>query len=227
MGMTKPKLGRTTRRPTISAAKAEAPSGSMERSSGLASALFTKTQQRVLGLLFGQPGRALYLSDLISLAGAGSGAVQREVARLVASGLVSVTVRDGRKAYQASERSPIFGELCAIVDKTSGVAEQLRQALAPLASQIDVALLFGSVAKEMDNADSDIDLLVVSDTLILEDLFRVLGPLEERLGRRMSPTLYTSTELAARRRSNNPFVTKVLKGKHRILWGELHEHRST
>jgi predicted nucleotidyltransferase len=185
--------------------------------------LFTKTQQRVLGLLFGQPERAFYLSELIALAGAGTGAVQRELARLVAGGLVSVLARDGRKVYKANERSPIFTELCSIVEKTSGVAEQLRRALSPLAKDIALAILFGSIAKETDNADSDIDILIVSNTLLLEDIFRTLGPVEERLGRRISPTLYTTAELDVRRRSNNPFVTKVLSGKHRVLMGELHD----
>jgi predicted nucleotidyltransferase len=135
---------------------------------------------------------------------------------------VSVVARDGRKLYKTNERSPIFSELCSIVEKTSGVAEQLRRALTPLAKDINLAILFGSVAKETDKANSDIDLLVVSDTLLLEDIFRTLGPVEERLGRRINPTLYTTTELDARRRSNNPFVTKVLPGKHHVLIGELH-----
>jgi predicted nucleotidyltransferase len=189
--------------------------------------LFTQTQQRVLGLLFGQPERSFRMSELIALAGAGTGAVQREVVRLVASGLVSVVPRDGRKVYRANEHSPIFGELCSIVDRTSGVGEQLRRALAPLGQDIALAILFGSVAKETDRADSDIDLLVVSDALLLEDIFRILGPVEKRLGRRINPTLYTTAELDVRRRSNNPFVTKVLSGRHRVLLGELHDHART
>lgn len=216
MGIQKPKSGKK---------RTPRPASTKGRTSGLASALFTQTQQRVLGLLFDQPERAFHLSELIALAGAGTGAVQREIVRLVASGLVSVLARDGRKAYKANERSPIFSELCSIVEKTSGVAEQLRRALAPLAKDIAMAILFGSVAKETDKADSDIDLLVVSEALLLEDIFRALGPVEERLGRRINPTLYTTAEFDARRRSNNPFVTKVLSGKHRVVLGELHGHQ--
>jgi DNA-binding MarR family transcriptional regulator len=58
---------------------------------GLADALFTTTQKRVLGLLFGQPGRSFFATELIELTGSGSGAVQRELQRLVASGLVTIT----------------------------------------------------------------------------------------------------------------------------------------
>src|SRR5690349_17600257 len=84
---------------------------------GLADALFSRTQQRVLGLLFGQPHRAFYANELIQLAGGGSGAVQREVARLVQSGLVTVRVVGNQKHYQANAASPLFAELEGIVVK--------------------------------------------------------------------------------------------------------------
>lgn len=54
--------------------------------SSLADALFSTTQQRVLGLIFGQPGRSFYANELMALTGGGSGAVQRELARLAHSG---------------------------------------------------------------------------------------------------------------------------------------------
>lgn len=218
MGTTKPKLG---------SKPARRRSPKADRSKGLASQLFTRTQQQVLGLLFGQPARTFRLSELIALAGVGSGAVQREVARLVAGGLVSMLVRDGQKIYRANDRSPIFPELCSIVEKTSGIAERLRWALAPLAKEITLAILFGSVAKGTDTADSDIDLLIVSDTLQLEDIFRILGPVEEGLGRSVNPTLYTIAELEARRRTKNPFLTKVLSGKHQVLLGEMNGNQGT
>ncbi len=214
MGIRKPKLGRAEETLQVEAEPV-----------GLASSLFTKTQQRVFGLVFGQPHRTFHLSELISLAGAGTGAVQREIARLVASGLVSVIVRDGRKVYQANESSPLFAELCSIVAKTSGIAEQLRRALDSFGPDIVLAILFGSVAKETDRADSDVDLLIVSDTLLLEDIYRSLGPVEERLRRTINPTCYTRAEFDARRRNNNPFLTKVLAGKYQVLVGELNGHQ--
>jgi len=191
--------------------------------SGLASELFTKTQQRVLGPLFGHPHRTFRLSELIDLAGAGRGAVQREVTRLVASGLVSTLTQDGSKVYKANERSPIFRELRSIIAKTTGVADQLCRALAPLTKDVALAILFGSIAKETDRADSDIDLLVVTDALLLRDVFQTLAPVQKRLGRRINPILYTRAEFDTRRRNKNPFMTKVLSGKHRVLLGELHD----
>jgi len=184
--------------------------------SGLADALFSKTTQRVLGLLFGQPDRTFGTIELIKLADSGSGAVQRELARLSESGLIQL---DEMKRYRANRDSPIFDELKGIVDKTSGVARSLRAALVPIANKIRLAVLFGSIAKHADTASSDIDVLVVSNELTLEDLFAALESAENQLGRRVNPTLYSVDEFRKRRRAAHPFLSKVMNGKHIVLLG--------
>jgi predicted nucleotidyltransferase len=187
---------------------------------GLADALFSATQQSVLALLFGQPGRSFFTNELIGLVGAGSGAVQREVGRLVESGLATVTRIGSQKHYQANPAAPIFDELRGIVTKTLGPAEVLRTALLPLGDQVRLALVYGSVAKRSDTAHSDIDLLIVSNVLTLEQVYTALTPVEQKLGRRVSPTLYTVAEFRRRRKGGNPFVTKVLGGEHIRLMGD-------
>ena len=180
------------------------------REGSLADALFSTTQQRVLGLLFGQPERSFYATELIGLAGAGSGAVQRELARLEQSGLVTVRRLGTQKHYQANPESPLFSELASIARKTVGLAEPLREALAPLASRVIAAFVYGSVAKRRDTAASDIDLMVVSDSLTYADVFGALEPLAAKLGRAVNPTVYSRRELARRRKEDNAFVTRVL-----------------
>jgi predicted nucleotidyltransferase len=176
----------------------------------LADALFSGTQQRVLGLIFGQPQRSFYATELIGLTGGGSGAVQRELARLSQSGLVTVRPVGNQKHYQANPDSPIYGELCGIAQKTIGLAEPLREALAPLAKKIVAAFVYGSVAKRQDTAASDIDLMLISDTLGYADVFAVLEEAGARLGRPVNPTLMTRKDLAKRIAGDNAFVTRVL-----------------
>lgn len=178
--------------------------------SGLAEALFTGTQQRVLGLLFGQPDRSFYATEIIALAGVGSGAVQRELARLAQSGLVTLRPVGNQKHYQANPGSPIFDELCGIIRKTVGLAEPLRQALAPLASQIHAAFVYGSIAKKQDSARSDIDLMLVSDTLTFGDTYLALSEASKRLGREVNPTIFTLRDFARRRQEEGSFVARVL-----------------
>ena len=179
-------------------------------SANLSDALFTATQQRVLGCLFGQPGRSFSISELIQTTGAGSGAVQRELARLTGSGLLSVEQLGKQKLYRANPASPIHDEIVAIVRKTFGLAMPLRDALTPLADRLHAAFVFGSVAKGTDTASSDIDLLLVSDALTYADAMAALHPLMERLGREINPTLYTRAELRKRIAEGNSFVTRVL-----------------
>ncbi|MBI5450907.1 MAG: transcriptional regulator [Gammaproteobacteria bacterium] len=185
----------------------------------LADALFSATQQRVLALLFGQPERSFFTTELIGLVGAGSGVVQREVRRLVESGLVTVTRIGNQKHYQANPAAPIYGELCGIVVKTLGPVEVIRAALLPLGDQVHLALVYGSVAKHSDTAHSDIDVLIVSDMLTLEQIYKALDPAEQRLGRRISPTLYTKVEFDRRRARGNSFLAKVLAGDTILLTG--------
>ncbi len=198
LGSNMPKMG-MTRRPARA-----------RRSQGLADALFSTTQQRVLGLLFGQPDRSFYATEMIALTAAGSGAVQRELARLEQSGLVTVSRLGTQKHYQANPNSPLFAELCAIVRKTVGLAEPLREALAPLAPRIVAAFVYGSVAKGGDTAASDIDLMVVSDSLTYADVFGALEPVTAKFARPVNPTVYSRRELGRRIKDGNAFVTRVL-----------------
>ncbi|MGQ0714910.1 MAG: transcriptional regulator [Gemmatimonadaceae bacterium] len=180
------------------------------RRSSIADALFNKGQQRVLAILFGNPGRSFYASEVIALAGSGTGAVQRELARLENAGLVTVRRVGNQKHYQANPEAPVFEELRGVVLKTSGLADVLRAALGPLTPDIRAAFVYGSIAKREDTAASDIDLLVISDVLTHAELFTVLEKATGQLGRRVNPTVYTGAELARRVRQGNAFVRGVL-----------------
>ncbi|WP_330946110.1 nucleotidyltransferase domain-containing protein [Thermomonas sp. LB-4] len=200
-------------RPRVSEAAA------LYASTNLADALFTTTQQRVLGCLFGEPGRTFSISELIQTTGAGSGAVQREVARLAGSGLLLMAPLGNQKRYRANPDAPIHDELAAIVRKTFGLAAPLREALAPLADRLHMAFVYGSVAKGSDTASSDIDLMLVSDDLTYPEVMTALHPVIERLGREINPTLYTPADLRKRIAAGNSFITRVLAEPNTWLVG--------
>ena len=186
----------------------------------LADALFTTTQQRVLALLYGQPNRSFFTSELIGLTGSGSGAVQRELLRLASSGLVTVTSVGKQKHYRANPDCPLHHELVGIVRKTVAMVEPIRKALDSLADRIELALIYGSVVQGTDTAQSDIDLLVSADGVMLEELYIALAPVEASLDRKINPTLYTVREFNARRSAGNAFLCRVLAGEHLVLIGK-------
>jgi predicted nucleotidyltransferase len=188
-----------------------------------ADALFTKTQQRVLAILYGQPDRSFYANELIGLAQSGSGAVQRELARLEAARLVTVSRRGNQKHYQANQDAPIFAELHSIVRKTFGLADVIESALAPFWHLIDVAFIYGSLAKGTEHAGSDIDLMVVGALPSNAQLIEALMPAQLQLGRPISPTLYSVEEFVQRIRHRKSFIVRVLEQPKIFLKGSEHD----
>ncbi len=177
----------------------------------VADALFSKVRQRVLAVLFGAPDRSFYTNEVIGLAQSGAGAVQRELAVLAGAGLLTVRKQGNQKHFQANAASPVFAELRGLVLKTMGLADVLRAALAPLAPQIEQAFVFGSIAKQQDTAASDVDLLVVSDTLGYGDVFGALEVASQTLGRTINPALYTAADFSARLQGDNAFINRVMQ----------------
>ena len=177
---------------------------------GISNALFTKTQQRVLALLFGQTDRAFYANEMISLANSGAGAVQRELVRLTEAGLVNTWRVGNQKFYQANADSPIFSELRGIVVKTFGAAQVLQNALTPVWAQIDFAFIYGSIAKGNAQASSDLDLLLVGE-VGHQQLLELLLPTNSLLGRVINPTLYTKIEWAQRLHDKKSFTMRIVE----------------
>lgn len=179
--------------------------------SNIADALFPKVRQRVLAVLLGAPDRSFYTNEVIGLAQSGAGAVQRELADLTAAGLLTAHKQGNQKHYQANTASPVFAELRGLVLKTMGLADVLRTALAPLATQIEQAFVFGSIAKQQDTARSDVDLLVVSAQLSYGEVLAALETASQTLGRTINPALYTPADFRARRLRDNAFIQRVMK----------------
>lgn len=179
------------------------------RSTRLADALFSPVQQRVLALLFGQPERSFRSTEVIALADSGTGAAHRQLTRLADTGLITVIRVGNQKHYQANHDSPIFSELHGLVVKTIGLAGPLTEALEPFRDRIQAAFVYGSIAKGSDTAQSDIDLMVISDDLAYPDVYSALQEAELKLGRTVHASLTTAAEWKRKLAEGNPFVTKV------------------
>jgi predicted nucleotidyltransferase len=175
----------------------------------LSNALFSKVQQRVLALIFGQPGRSFYTSEIMRNVQSGTGAVERELSRLQRSGLVSVERIGNQKHYRANHQSPIFTELQSLVIKTVALVEPLRKLLEPHSDKIKAAFVYGSVAKGTDTARSDIDLMVIGDALSYSELYTALQDVENALGRDVSPTLLSLKDWRRKASDKDSFISKV------------------
>ena len=176
----------------------------------IAEALFTKTQQRVLGLLYGKPDKSFYTNEIVRMAAIGRGTVTRELEKLTSSGILNSSKEGNQQYYQANRDNPIFDELVAIATKTFGVADVVRQALKPVNDKILCAFIYGSVAKGEATAKSDIDLLVISDKLAYADLMECLVDAEKTLSRPINPSVYELEQFKRKWQEDNAFISKVM-----------------
>ncbi len=179
--------------------------------SQLGNALFTTTQQKVLGLLYAHPDKSFYTKEILRLTGMGVATIKRELDRMLAAGILSMNKIGNQHHYQANKSCPIYSDLLNIVRKTFGVTDVLQEALEPLDSQIDLAFVYGSMSKGMDTASSDIDLMIVTDTLAYADVISELTDAEVLLGRTINPTIYDKQQLKNKLQSENAFITRVME----------------
>lgn len=184
-------------------------------------ALFTKTQQRVLALLYGKPDQSFYTNEIVRWADMGRGTIHRELERLVSAGILVVTQQGNQTHYQANQKNPVFQELSGIVKKTFGIVNVIQGALESVDEQIELAFIYGSIAKGEETASSDIDLLVVSNVLAYADLMAILHDAEQMLGRPVNPSIYTLEQIKDKLKQNNAFLSKIMeKSKIWIKGGE-------
>ena len=181
------------------------------RSQSPGNVLFTKTQQKVLGLLFGRPDQSFYLNKIVDLSKMGRGTIKRELERMEIAGIVFKTKIGNQNHYQANPDCPIFSELMGVVRKTFGIADVIKAALDSIQNEVRLAFIYGSIAKAEDTARSDVDLLIVSDRLAFSEVMELLFESEISLGRSINPTIYSLDQIKEKIWQDNAFITRILE----------------
>ena len=196
----------------------------MSTTTGLADLLFGRTRGAVLALLYGRADQSFYTREIAREIDASVGAVQRELENLSKVGLILRKSAGSQVYYQANRETPIFPEMRALINKTIGIFGVLRSALRPLSKQIIAAFVYGSVAREQETAQSDVDLMVVGKATLDQVLSRV-STTEKAIGRSINPTVYSVAEFKSKLATENHFLTSVLKGQKVFLLGDEDELR--
>ena len=171
--------------------------------------LFSSYRRQVLGLLLLRPDESLYVRQIARLTGVPAGSLHRELAALESAGLLLREPLGNLVRYRANRANPIYEELAEIFRKTSGLADLIRDALAPLADRISTAFVFGSIAREAAAADSDVDVCVLGDVTLVQ-VVGALAPLHERLGRVVNPVVMTLAEFRKQRKTGDRFIRRLV-----------------
>ena len=186
----------------------------------LASLLLGAYRRRVLGLLLLQPDKTYHVREIARLTETSPGTLHKELSRLAQAGLLTREKVGNQIRYGADRRCPIFEELAGILRKTSGLADVVLDALAPLSKRIKVALIYGSVARGEERSGSDVDLLLIG-SVGFADAVKAVHPAQDRIWRGINPVVMTAAEF--RKKAGEPFLREVMAGEKLFLIGDEDE----
>jgi len=174
--------------------------------------------------LYGQADKPFYVRQIARHLNASVGAVQRELEKLAQVGLIVRTSLGNLVFYQVNQTNPVFSEMRTLVGKTVGIFHILHSALERLSERIALAFVYGSVARQEETAESDIDVMIIGQVELDEVLSR-LADAETALGRAVNPTIYSPQEFKLKLKAGNHFLNAVLYGSRVFLVGNEDELR--
>ncbi len=184
--------------------------------------LFGHTRSALLAMLYGHADQSFYVRQLVRAVGAGHGALQRELKYLTEMGLILRRTQGNQVLYQANSQSPIFSEIKGLITKTVGIHDIIRSALMSLEPEIQIAFVYGSVARQNERANSDLDLMVLGDASFSE-VVSALGPAQKALDREINPTVFPVSEFRSKLAAGNHFLRSVMKEKRLFVLGTENE----
>jgi predicted nucleotidyltransferase len=180
--------------------------------------LFNSYHRRVLGLLLLRPGESFHVREIARLTGTSAGTLHKELSKLAEAGILVAERRANQLVYMANRASTIYDELASIMRKTSGLADVLANALAPCAALVEVAFVFGSVARSQETADSDIDVMIIGQATFA-DVVKLLYPAQATLAREINPKVVSANEWRASVERKDGFALDVLNKPKIFMMG--------
>jgi predicted nucleotidyltransferase len=184
--------------------------------------LFGSYRQRILGMLLLHPEQTYHVRELARMTHTTAGTLHKELSRLAESGLLLREKQGNQIRYQANRLCPIYSELASVFRKTTGLADVVTEAIQPLAGEIKLALIFGSIARGEETASSDIDLLIVGD-VGFADLVKALHPAQKALSREINPVVLSQAEYQQRLNNKDHFIQQIQSHPTINLLGNLNE----
>jgi len=187
----------------------------------LAEILSSKIRAEIFRNLFGVSGANLHLREIERRTGFAVGTVQQEIKKLLRLDIIT-RIKDGNRVYyKANAEHPLYADIKKLVLKTIGLADILKNALA-VEKKIKVAFVFGSIARQVEKAHSDIDLMVIGE-ISLRKLTALLGDSANKIGREINPHIQTESEFIKRKKAKDHFLKQVLESPKIFIIGNEDE----
>ncbi len=182
------------------------------------SILFSEYRRRVLGLLLLHPDERYHVREIARLTNTTAGTLHRELSKLAKANVLLRELSGNQVYYQANRNFPIYTEIASILKKTSGLVDVLFDYLAPLSDKIEVAFIFGSVAKGTEHLGSDLDILIIGD-IDFTEIVTALYSAQSSLGREINPKVYSREQWKTCLQKQDIFIQEVLKNPKLFIMG--------
>jgi predicted nucleotidyltransferase len=179
-------------------------------------------RRKALALLFLRPERRLHVREVSRLTSTSPGTMKKELDQLHRAGLLERHVQGNQVQFSANQTHPVFPELSGLLRKTVGLADVLTDALAAVADRVEVAFVFGSIARASEHAGSDVDVIVIGD-IGFSDVLTALYAAQQTLQREINPKVFSLDEWRSKIESGSSFLLEVLVKPKIFLIGQQHD----
>ncbi len=183
----------------------------------LSDALFNKTKQKVLGILFSQPERKLHLREIARIANVTPSTIQKELYILTNAGILEKNKQGNQLLYKPNKECPVYDELVSFSRKSFGISDLIRQVLQNIIG-IKLAFIYGSIARVEEKSKSDVDVLLIGDVNYGEAISSLLS-IEYQIGRPINAKVFKEEEIKNKILENNSFIHDVINNKKIFLIG--------
>lgn len=184
--------------------------------------LFSEYRRRALGLLLLNPSKKYHVREVARLTCTSAGTLHRELSALAESGVLLREKEGNQVYYQANQNFLIYDELVSILQKTSGLVDVLAKILLPYEDKIDLAFVFGSIARGTAHSSSDVDVLIIGNMSFAEAV-DVLYPAQAVLRREINPKVYRKSEWNKLIEKQDPFIQEIINNKKYYIIGEAND----
>lgn len=181
----------------------------------------SKTRKAIFKLYFTNPETEYYLRELERTLNIPVSMIRKELLQLEKENVFVSHKKGNLVYYQVNKTYPLFTELKSIVFKTVGAQGLLKEMIEKIKG-INVAFIYGSFARNSENAASDIDLFVIGNPNE-DELIKGMSGIEKVLKREINYALYTVIEFKKKKHAKDSFVLDLLENPKIFLLGDKND----
>jgi predicted nucleotidyltransferase len=189
----------------------------------LTTLITSKARVEIITWVIAHPAERFYYRQLVDILHASKQSIQNELARLEKVGMLSSQKEGNIRFYHVNKDFDLYPELKSIIFKTVGVGDELRKSLRGK-EDIRSAFIYGSVAKNIEDVQSDIDVMIIGKVSV-DSIHKTIMKAESTLGREVNYSIFSTGVWKKQLKDKNAFASNVARDKKIFLIGSAEDFR--